>query len=195
MEAAALHDKIRKFSDLHTPRLLLRHIRMDDAGDIYAYASDPQVTPYLIWETHRSLDDTYDFLARTLQSYRDGGLPVWAIEYQPEKKVIGTCGFAELALRHARGEIGYVIGRNYWRQGIMTEAIRAVLAYCFDGLQLNRVEARCDVDNTGSWRVMEKCGMKFEGLLRQNIILHGRPRDAKLYAILREDWVGASGSL
>ncbi len=188
MEAAALQGKIRHFPDLHTPRLRLRRLRMEDAHDIYAYASDPQVTPYLIWETHRSLDDTYDFLARALHNYGDGGLPVWAIEHLADRKVIGTCGFAELALRHARGEIGYVIARAYWRQGIMTEAVRAVLGYCFSVLHLNRVEARCDVDNTASWRVMEKVGMKFEGVLRQNIILHGSPRDARMYAILREDW-------
>ena len=188
MQASARQDAIRNLPDLRTPRLLLRRLRMEDAGDIFAYASDPQVTPYLIWETHRSLDDTRDFLERTLQSYRDGGLPVWAIEHLADKKVIGTCGFADFAPRYGRAEVGYAIGRKYWRQGLMTEALRAVLAYCFDVLQLNRIEARCDVENTGSWRVMEKAGMKFEGVLRQNIILHGRPRDARMYAILREDW-------
>ena len=179
MQAAAPQDAIRNFPELHTPRLLLRRLRMEDAEDIFAYASDPQVTPYLMWETHRSIADTLDFLERTLQSYRDGGLPVWAIEHVAEKKVIGSCGFADLAARHARAEVGYAIGRKYWRQGIMTEALRAMLRYCFEVLQLNRVEARCDVENTGSWRVMEKAGMKFEGVLRQNIILHGRPREGK----------------
>jgi ribosomal-protein-alanine N-acetyltransferase len=74
----------------------------------------------------------------------------------------------------------------------MTEAVRAMLDYGFNTLQLNRMEARCDVENTASWRVMEKAGMKFEGVLRQNIILHGRPRDAKMYGILREDWDATS---
>ncbi len=188
MDAVAAQDQIRNFPDLHTPRLLLRRLRVEDAGDIFAYASDPQVTPYLIWETHRSLGDTYDFLTRALQNYRDGGPPQWAIEHRGDKKVIGTCGFAAMAFAHARGEVGYVIGRPYWRQGLMTEALCAVLGYCFDVLQLNRVEARCDVENTASWRTMEKVGMKFEGVLRQNIILHGRPRDARMYAVLREDW-------
>jgi ribosomal-protein-alanine N-acetyltransferase len=188
MQASALQDTIRDFPDLRTPRLLLRRLRMEDADDIFAYASDPQVTPYLIWDTHQSLDDTRDFLERTLQSYRDGGLPVWGIEHLADKTIIGTCGFAELALRHARAEVGYVIARKNWRQGLMTEALRAVLAYCFDVLRLNRIEARCDVENTGSWRVMEKVGMRLEGVLRQNIILHGRPRDARMYGILREEW-------
>lgn len=192
MDAPALQDAIRNFPDLRTPRLLLRRLRMEDADDIFAYASDAHVTPYLIWETHRSMDDTRDFLERTLQSYRDGGLPVWGIEHMADRKIIGTCGFAELALGHGRGEVGYVIGRQYWRQGLMTEALHAMLNYCFGTLQLNRIEARCDVENTGSWRVMEKAGMKLEGVLRQNIILHGRPRDARMYAILREEWTATS---
>jgi [ribosomal protein S5]-alanine N-acetyltransferase len=188
MQAAPLSEAIRNFPDLPTPHLRLRRLRWEDADDIFAYASDPQVTPYLIWETHQSLDDTRDFLERTLQSYRDGGHPVWGIEHLADKKIIGTCGLAELALRHGRGEVGYVIARPYWRRGLMTEALHAVLAYCFDVLRLNRIEARCDVENAGSWRVMEKVGMKLEGVLRQNIILHGRPCDARMYAILRQDW-------
>ncbi len=188
MDAAATQQSIRNFPELHTPRLLLRRLRMEDAGDIFAYASDPQVTPYLIWETHRSLEDTCEFLTRTLQNYRNGGLPVWAIEHRGHKKVIGTCGFAAIAFAHARGEVGYVIGRPYWRQGFMTEALRAVLAYCFDVLQLNRVEARCDVDNTASWRTMEKAGMKFEGILRQYALVKGSFRDVKCYSILKNEY-------
>ena len=92
---------------------------------------------------------------------------------------------------HARGEIGYALARKYWGQGLMTEAVRAMLDYGFNTLHLNRIEARCDVENAGSWRVMEKVGMKFEGVLRQNIMLHGRARDARMYAILREDWAAA----
>ena len=89
---------------------------------------------------------------------------------------------------HARAEIGYALARKYWGQGLMTEAVRAMLDYGFNLLRLNRIEARCDVENIASWRVMEKAGMKFEGVLRQNIFLHGRPRDARMYGILREEW-------
>ncbi|MBZ5567386.1 MAG: GNAT family N-acetyltransferase [Acidobacteriia bacterium] len=192
MDAAALQQTIHNFPDLSTPRLGLRRLRWEDADDIFAYASDPQVTTYVFWEPHRTLDDTREFLQRTLKGYAEGLPPAWGMEHLADKVVIGTCGMFEVQAQHARAEIGYAVGRKYWGQGLMTEAVGAMLAYGFNTLGLNRIEARCDVENTGSWRVMEKVGMKLEGVLRQNIFLHGRPRDAKIYAILRKEWRGTS---
>ena len=184
---AALQETIRNFPDLHTPRLLLRRLRMEDAADIFAYACDPPMTRFVFWEPHRTLDDTREYLQRTLQGYADGLPPCWGIQHLGDGVIIGGCAFHEVSAMHARGEIGYALARKYWGQGLMTEAVRAMLDYGFNTLQLNRIEARCDVENAGSWRVMEKVGMKFEGVLRQNIMLHGRARDARMYAILRED--------
>jgi ribosomal-protein-alanine N-acetyltransferase len=192
MDAATLQQAICNFPDLRTPRLLLRRLRMEDAGDIFAYASDPQVTTYVFWEAHRTLDDTREYLQRTLKGYADGLPPCWGIQHLGDGVIIGGCAFHEVSAMNLRGEIGYALARKYWGRGLMTEAVRAMLDYGFNTLQLNRMEARCDVENTASWRVMEKAGMKFEGVLRQNIILHGRPRDAKMYGILREDWDATS---
>lgn len=188
MDAAALQDTIRNFPDLRTPRLLLRRLRMEDLDDIFAYASDPQMTPFVFWEPHRTTEDTREFLGRTLRGYEEGLPPTWGIQHVADGVIIGACAFHEVSAMHARGEIGYALARKYWGQGLMTEAVRAMVDYGFNTLRLNRIEARCDVENTASWRVMEKVGMKFEGVLRQNIILHGRPRDARMYGILHEDW-------
>lgn len=89
---------------------------------------------------------------------------------------------------HGRGEIAYALNRAYWGNGYMPEAAAAVLAFGFDTLQLNRIEARCEVDNLPSERVMQKLGMQFEGVLRQHVQVQGRYRDLKLYSILREEW-------
>ncbi len=188
MQSPPPQDAIRSFPDLKSERLLLRRLRLDDAGDIFDYARDPQMTPFVFWEPHRTVADTLDFLQRTIKGYEDGLPPVWGIQHVADDRIVGAIAIHDVSWMHLRAEIGYALARKYWRQGLMTEAVRRVLGYCFDALGLNRVEARCDVDNTGSWRVMEKCGMKFEGVLRQNIILHGRPRDARMHAILREDW-------
>jgi ribosomal-protein-alanine N-acetyltransferase len=115
---------------------------------------------------------------------------VWAIEHLADRIVIGSCAYHEVSIMNLRGEIGYALARKYWGQGIMPEAVRAALDYGFNVVHLNRIEARCDVANTASWHVMEKVGMKFEGVLRQNIILHGVPRDARMYGVLREEWSG-----
>jgi ribosomal-protein-alanine N-acetyltransferase len=189
---AILENALRSFPDLCTPRLRLRRLRMEDARDIFAYARDPQMMPFVFWEAHRSLDDTREFLERTLKGYADGVPPTWGIQHLKHGVIIGACAYHEVSFQNARAEIGYALARKHWGRGLMTEAVRAMLDYGFSTLQLNRIEARCDVENIGSWRVMEKVGMKFEGVLRQNIILHGRPRDAKMYAILREDWATTS---
>ena len=193
MQSRVIYDyALRNFPELRTPRLLLRRLRLEDASDIFAYASDPQMTPFVFWEPHRSLDDTRDFLARTLRGYADGLPPVWGVQHLEDGVILGGCAMHEVSFVNLRAEIGYALARKYWGQGLMTEAVRAVLDYGFNSLLLNRIEARCDVENTASWHVMEKAGMKFEGVLRQNIILHGRPRDAKMYAILREEWAETS---
>jgi ribosomal-protein-alanine N-acetyltransferase len=189
VDAPVLRDAIRNFPDLRTPRLLLRRLRWEDAPDILAYARDPEITPFVFWEPHRTLDDTREYLQRTLQGYADGLSPCWGIQHLGDGVIIGSCAFHEVSAMHARGEIGYALARKYWGQGLMTEAVRAMLDYGFNTLHLNRIEARCDIENTGSWRVMEKVGMKLEGVLRQNIILHGRARDARMYAILREEFI------
>ena len=184
---ARMQEALRSLPELRTERLRLRKLRADDAEGIFAYASDPEVATYVLWEAHRSLADTRAFLDMVLQQYQSLAPPTWGVELLEKGELIGTCSFVALAPEHARGEIGYALGRKHWGKGYMVEAVRAVLAYGFGPLGLNRIEARCDPHNTGSWRVMEKAGMKFEGLLRQNIVLHGVARDARLYAILRED--------
>ena len=187
-----LENALRNFPDLRTPRLRLRRLCLEDARDVFAYARDPQMTPFVFWEPHRSLDDTREFLERTLKGYAGGAPPTWGIQHLKHGVIIGACAYHEVSFLNERAEIGYALARKYWGLGLMTEAVRVMLDYGFNNLQLNRIEARCDVENIASWRVMEKVDMKFEGVLRQNIILHGRPRDAKMYAILREEWDEAS---
>lgn len=188
MQGSALQGTFRNFPDLRTPSMLLRRLRMEDADDVFAYARDPEMTRFVFWEPHRTLDDTREFLQRTLRGYDEGLPPVWGLQHVRDGAIIGGCAYHDISIMNLRGEVGYALARKYWGQGLMTEAVRAMIDFGFATLQLNRIEARCDVENTGSWRVMEKAGMKFEGVLRQNIILHGHPRDARMYAILRQDW-------
>jgi ribosomal-protein-alanine N-acetyltransferase len=84
-------------------------------------------------------------------------------------------------------EVGYSFSREFWNRGYATEALRAVLASAFESLPLNRVEAQHDLRNPASGRVMEKCSMTFEGILRQRICNKGEFIDVALYAILRRD--------
>jgi ribosomal-protein-alanine N-acetyltransferase len=172
---------------LETDRLILRKLTLGDAEAVFAYASDPEVTRYVAWDTHRSLEDSKAFLKHTIRKNKRGDEPDWGIVYKGDQRFVGTCGFAGWEAGHARAEIGYVIRREYWGQGLMPEAVRAVVSFGFENMDLNRLEARSIAENAASTRVMEKAGMLYEGTLRQREFIKGAYRDIKLYAILKSE--------
>ena len=184
------NDVLRRLPVLETSRLILRKVRPDDLHAVHAYASDPAVTEHLVWEPHRTMDETRRSIGETVRRYEDGQLAPWAIQLHDGARMIGTCGFVVWYRHDARAEIAYVVARPYWGRGYATEAVRAVVDFGFAQMGLNRIEGRCMVENAASSRVMEKAGMRYEGTMRQQILAKGRFRDVKLYAILREDRSG-----
>ena len=152
---------------IETDRLILRRFRSEDAEDMYAnWASDPEVTRFLTWPTHSSVDVTKAILSDWIPRYEDGGYFNWAMEYKDTGKVIGNISVVRLIESIDAAEMGYCMSRAYWGQGLMPEALRAVMDYLFDVVGLNRVAACHDANNPKSGRVMEKAGMKLEGILR-----------------------------
>lgn len=172
---------------IDTPRLLLRRFSAADAADVFRHASDPEVARLISWEPHQTLDDTRRFLASAQARYDEAIGGPWAIVLRESGEVVGAIGLT-VVWPHLRGEVGYWIARRYWRRGLTTEAGRGILRYAFEGEGLNRVEARCEVDNAASERVMQKLGMRFEGVLRQHVFAKGRFRDMKLYSLLGDEW-------
>ena len=172
-----------------TDRLILRRLRASDVDDVYAYACDPDVARYTSWAPHTSPDESRQFVRRVLDAYLEKQVANWGLELKSERKVIGTGGFASWNTEHGVAEIGYAIGKPYWGQGLMSEAVRAMIEFGFKRMALNRVVIRMDPRNTGSWRVAEKSGCRFEGIARQAIYAKGAFHDLMVWAILREDWV------
>ena len=172
---------------LETDRLILRPMRMRDAQDLFAYAQDPEVSRHVLWETHTCLADSRQFLRGAIRQYRKGQPSSFAITLKDSGRMIGTVGFMWINLDYHSAEVGYSLSRAYWNQGIMTEALRAVIAFGFDTLRLNRIEAQHETDNPASGRVMAHVGMQYEGTLRQRLKNKGRFVDVALYAILRSD--------
>jgi len=157
----------------------------DDAEDIFEYASNPEVSRFVGWEAHKTIQDSRDFLNKVLGKYANYEVAEWAVVYKQENKVIGTCGYLHWGFEQARAEIGYVLGREYWNQGLTTEAVREVIRFGFAAMQLNRIQAICEVDNIASGRVLEKAGMQLEGILRQYIQYKDKPLDMKMYSVIR----------
>jgi [ribosomal protein S5]-alanine N-acetyltransferase len=177
------------FPELETERLLLRRMRLDDAEAMFAYASDPEVTRYVLFETHQTVEDSKAFLRLAVEGYERGDFGVWGVVLKDSGAFVGTCGVdVNYAPEHARAELGYVLGRQHWGKGLMPEAVRAVIRFGFLRMGLNRIQARCIAENVASARVMEKVGMTYEGTLRESEFIKGAYRDMKLYSILRREF-------
>jgi|SRR5579872_5163245 len=170
---------------LETSRLRLRPLRASDALAIFGYASDPQVTKQVRFVTHRNLHDTRSFLRHVRQ--RRSKDCVWGIELKSARRVIGSIGLLDYAPEHHRAELGYALHREHWNRGIATEAVRAVINHAMRKLRINRLEAGTYLSNRASQRVLEKCGFKFEGVLRQRELIKGSYRDQRFYSLLRRE--------
>ena len=192
---AEVREALKDLPTLETERLILRKMAPDDAEAVFAYASDPEVSRYTLWERHRSIEDSRAFLELVIQKYENGGEPDWGIIYRGDHRFVGACGLVNWEAEHARAEAGFVLSREYWGSGLMPEAVRAMIRFGFEAMNLNRIEARCIAENVASARVMEKAGIPYEGTLRQREYIKGAYRDIKLYAILKKEFQAARGSL
>ena len=176
---------------LETADLVIRRPVMKDAKDIFRYASDPEVARYVLWEPHRSLAETRSFVRYLRSRIRAGYPSSWVVALKGTGTVIGTIGFIWYSDENRSAELGYSFSREYWNRGFATQALQAVINAVFRSLPVNRLEAQHDVRNPASGRVMEKCGLRQEGILRSRILNKGEYVDVALYALLRSDWENA----
>jgi len=169
-----------------TARLRLRRPALADAPDVFEYASDPEVTRYLGFTTHRALNTVEEFLRGLLLAMEQGGRYGWALTQSDSDRLIGMI---EIRIQPPRAELGYVLGKAFWGRGYMAEAVRPIVEWSLGQGPIHRVWAFCDADNRGSARVLEKAGMTREGTLRKWAMspnLSDAPRDCHCYSIVRD---------
>ena len=172
---------------LETERLILREFKIEDAYDMYHHwANDEQVTRYLTWPPHQSIEDTKQLLASWIQLYEKGDSYNWGIVVKDKSTLIGSISVTNIVQKTNIVEIGYCIGQAYWGHGYVAEALKEVISYLFkEGYDL--VRARHAKNNPHSGRVMQKAGMKYEGTFRK----HGKNNqgvvDDVVYSILPEE--------
>ncbi|MCI8529448.1 MAG: GNAT family N-acetyltransferase [Lachnospiraceae bacterium] len=174
---------------LETDRLILRRYVREDAGAMYKnWASDPEVTKYLTWPTHPSQEVSQHIIEEWIKQYSDENYYHWTIVVKDNgDEPIGDIAVAGLKENVSMAHIGYCIGRTWWHKGITSEALRAVMDFLFDVVEVNRIEARHDPRNPNSGKVMEKCGMKYEGTLRSYDWNNQGICDACYYALLKSE--------
>lgn len=153
---------------LETNRIILRKFEMKDAKDMYKnWASDPEVTKYLTWQPHESLEASEMITADWVEKNDDPKFYQWAIELKEIGEVIGSISVVRINEEAEVCEIGYCIGKKWWGQSITPEALGEVIAYLLDDVGANKVSACHCPENPKSGRVMQKAGMQYEGTLKK----------------------------
>lgn len=189
--------KRRGTQTIETERLILRRFTMEDAQYMYDnWAKDPEVTRFLQWKPHQDVDETEEILAGWLPCYEnseDKGFYNWAIELKDLGQPVGNISVVQRDDRARRAHIGYCLGRAWWHQGIMSEALSAVIDYLFSEGYL-RIESRHNVNNPHSGDVMKKCGMQYEGTFKGYDWDNSGIGDAAFYSILKEDYENKGGA-
>lgn len=168
---------------IETERLILRRVTRADEADIFAYASDPEATRFMLWETHKTREDTRAFIEYTLKEYETGRHWDYAFELKSEQRLIGTGGVFNKVDVHCT-EIGYIISREYWGRGLVPEAMGALTDYLFTRANVHRIEAKHFLENEKSGRVMQKLGMSYEGTLKDKLFARNAYQTVKLYAMI-----------
>lgn len=173
---------------METERLVLRRFTIADAGDMYQnWASDPEVTKFLTWEPYTSKEAAEEWLSFLEKEYEKAETYIWCLEWKETGEAIGSLG-AFISNEKAESlKIGYSIGRKFWYRGITAEALRAVVKYLTEEVSARRLEARHDVQNPNSGRVLQKCGFQYEGTALQADWNNTGIYDVCLYGLVKRE--------
>ena len=173
---------------IETRRLILRQFTLNDAEPMYRnWASDGEVTRYLTWTPHESVEETKSLLKEWIDDYKKPEKYEWCIELKEIGEPIGSIGVVGIREKIGAMEIGYCISEAYWHQGITSEAFEAVIAYLTKEVGARRIESRHDTRNPYSGKVMEKCGLKYEGTKIQGDWNNSGICDCAFYGMVLED--------
>jgi [ribosomal protein S5]-alanine N-acetyltransferase len=174
---------------IETRRLGLRPFDIADAPALFRLASNPAVTRFTTWDAHRTVDDSLTFIRdHALPPYLEGSPGPVAIELRDSRELIGAVGGRWGTRENRCIDFGYWLGEPFWDRGFATEAAQVFLSHLFTAYPVERVQAHYIEGNTASGRVLEKIGMRFEGIRRRALYQRDRFWDLYCYAVLRDEW-------
>jgi len=184
-------DLYQSFPLLETKNLLLRRIHAADANALFKILSDDEVTRFYDDDTFMDLSQA----TRQIEAWENGNKNKtslrWGITIKDEGILIGSCGYYGFHTWYNRASIGYELGRQFWRRGIMTESLFAIINYGFSDLDLNRIQAFVMPENIGSIKMLETLGFRNEGLLKEYEKWGSKGYvDLFSFALLRKTWPG-----
>lgn len=174
------------FQNLETERLLLRRVVDEDVNEIFALRSDPEVMKYIPRPLVKTKEDALAHVAMIDEKIEINEGINWAITLKGNPKLIGIIGHYRIKPEHFRAEIGYMLLPEYQGKGIISEAIKTVVKYGFEVMQLHSIEAIIDPENFASEKVLQKNGFLKEAHLKENEFYEGRFLDTVIYSLLKE---------
>ena len=175
---------------LETDRLILRRFAVTDDSAMFSnWCADPDVTKYLTWKTHDSIEETQQVLSDIwLPKYDESDFYQWAIEIKNTHDLIGSIGVVKQDDKTRMVHIGYCIGKAWWRKGYTSEALIRLVRFFFEDVNVNRIESRHDPRNPNSGKVMRKAGLLYEGTSLESDWNNQGICDAANYAIVAKEY-------
>ncbi len=171
-----------EFPTLHTPRLTLREMTADDAEALFEIRSDERAMRYIGRPLQKEVSESAELIEKIRTNFAQNEAIAWGIFFHGQSKLLGNISFWKMDKENHRTEIGYMLHPDYWRQGIMDEAMTAALEYCFKVLDFHSIEANTDPENAASGRILEKHGFVQEAYFRENLFYEGRFLDSRIYS-------------
>lgn len=176
------------FPELETDRLILRQIGTDQRDPLFEILSDPEVARYDYFEPLSSVDEAVRFIRRYHEELDDMEEITWGLYQKETDELIGTCCLGDFCDEARRAEIGYALNRRFWNRGFATEAVKAVIAFGFKSMDLNRIETTITPGNDASVKVLKKLDFTLEGIVRERDLIKGKLEDGIIMSMLRREY-------
>ena len=176
--------KFDPFPSITTDRLQLRHVEKSDVNEVFFLRSDERVMKYIDRTPAKTTDDAYKFIQIINDLEKNNEEVTWAITLKDDLKLIGTICYWNIKKEHYRAEIGFALHPDYWRKGIMQEALAEVINFGFKAMKLHSVEAHVNPNNIPSIKLLEKNGFIREAYFKENYFYDGKFLDTAVYSLL-----------
>ncbi len=172
---------------IETPRLILRTLNLSDAQSIFEYAQNDNVTKHLLWSSHKTLEDSENFIKHyAFPSYfKNQPEPLGICLKDSPEQVIGTVGAFWISESSQKMELGCALSESFWGRGLVAEAMKAMSEYCFKNYSVKRIQAQCKKENTQSFKMLIKMGMTHEGTLKSSLFSKGKFWDMEMFSLTK----------
>ncbi len=175
-----------EFLELQTERLSLRKIQQSDNAFVLKGLRNDELTKFMLIRYY-SLEEVQEQMDFYANHYNNKTGYYWLMELKETHEPIGIIGYHAVSWEHKKAELGFWLLPEFWKKGYVTEAALSTLHFVFDTLQLNRIEATVETENTASINAVQKLGFMHEGTFREYEMNNGKPIDLMMFAMLKSD--------